>query len=419
VVAHAIYRQLNFIHSLHLVLQQRMFRPLKLFLPPSSMQLWFMGFIGLVALFYIYVILGDKNIERTSVGPITKVIEGLMPFAYTPFVLLIPSLYKYRKEKVSAGNFILVGVFFFMLLIFSVASNFRGAFAIAIMTLVLCFIVGAVTNLGRGTRFSGSTIVFIFIVGLVGFWMLSNLAIAMQIARVNRGQVSGGQMVRDTIRVLGDRSEMQDFERNLYDAESTESGYSEYYVGNPLISRFISTKFHDNGHYYASMISSSDYADFRKFMVDRLWAQLPGPVLRISGIQVDKLGVASLSFGDWFVLKATSIEYPAFRVGSYQAGALVAFGFFAPFVIIVGAIIIFSVVDTLVVRRMIGAVGKRHYVTVGLAPVSLIFIYSLIFSFERESLVDWAGFIIRFFPQMLLLYAALMVISKPLASARS
>lgn len=403
VIAHRVYRSLDFFAAAQEGIQTRVFKPLKSLNAPSPLQLWLISGIGFLALFYVFVYLGASSIERRTGGVVLKLVEGLMPFAYSAFIIILPGLYSVRRKS-SAVHYVLLLAYFLVLLAFAVASNYRGAFALAMMMPVLCYVLGMMTGSVRSPRYSTTVLICGVILAVVVFWAFSNLAIAMQMARVNRGHASGLDMVRSTISSLGDKAARQDFERNLYDVDISEFGYSEYYIGNPVISRFLMTKFHDNGHFYATFLSPVEKENFRDFMRQRFWSQLPGPLLSIAGISVDKAGVSSISYGDWFVLTVTKIDYGAFRVGSYQAGALVAFGIYFPLVIFGASFVGFFIGDCFVKRSRIMTNGRLNMVATGFVPVGLIFVYSLIFYTERESIVDWFGFAMRYFPQIVLIY---------------
>jgi hypothetical protein len=263
ILAHWFYRQASFIHGLQQAFRENVLVPMGCFRPPAPLQLFIMGVVGFAGLVYIFVIIGAKGEGRE--GTVVKLVEAVMPYAYAPFILLVPRLFS-NQLKINPALLPILAVYLFALFVFAIAGNYRFGFAIAVMVPVLCYLVGLLT--GRLTRAVTSMPLLLaaFAIGTAGFVFASNLALAMQLARINRGEVSGAEMVRITLSTFGDSAAIRELKQNMYDEEFVNSTYSEYYIANPLISRFVLIKFHDNGHFFRKQMGPGQRSVFKDFL---------------------------------------------------------------------------------------------------------------------------------------------------------
>ena len=60
---------------------------------PSNKQLWIIGSIGIFALLFKYVLVGNAFSEGNTTDTLGKFIEGFMPFSYAPLFIPLSSLF--------------------------------------------------------------------------------------------------------------------------------------------------------------------------------------------------------------------------------------------------------------------------------------------------------------------------------------
>src|SRR5690606_18714839 len=102
---------------------------------PPVLFLYFLGCLGLGAMFYIYFLLPSQG--TVSAGALHKLIHGFVPFAYAPFLALFAQLYNSRTNYREQLPWLLL--FACMLVLVSVGRNSRSAFMEAVLLLGLAY----------------------------------------------------------------------------------------------------------------------------------------------------------------------------------------------------------------------------------------------------------------------------------------
>src|SRR5688572_680972 len=97
-IAHTLYR---FLMRYSLNRSYSLLGKAGFFLPPTHLQLWVMGSIGMISSFYVYFTAPDIGREITGSAS-DKLVQGLVPFSYAPFFIPLAKLYG-SNEKTHRG----------------------------------------------------------------------------------------------------------------------------------------------------------------------------------------------------------------------------------------------------------------------------------------------------------------------------
>ncbi len=182
---------------------------------------------------------------------------------------------------------------------------------------------------------------------------LSYLTTAMAIAHASRGKVPADVMIDKTIKILR-RPSLIDAFRAQERAQSLYAKYDEHYISNPVVARFVETKFHDNALHFARMLTTPESREIlRKVTIESLWFALPGPIIDLLDLKIKKakkgLGLAA-SNGDYLYYLARGVPLGGYKTGSIFAQGMVLFGAFFPFVYALICVTLFGVMDLLTVN---------------------------------------------------------------------
>jgi len=232
------------------------------------------------------------------------------------------------------------------------------------------------------------------------------LATAMVVARDARGQATGAEMVAKTFRYAMDPQALA-AERE-FAARQVQARYDEHYFVNPLIGRFVETKFHDNAFFFAVTLTAADRDALANTTVRWLWAILPQPALDALGVGIDK-GDLWFSMGDYLAHLAQGGPLGGFRTGSAlaQGLALMGVGFFVLYAAL--CLLMYTLLDLLARRRPGGEVA--------ISAVGMLLIWELFINgVTNESLQAWLGFVVRLLPQALLFFVLLLALARVAAA---
>ncbi len=408
--AHMFYRWLSLFGTLRRKIAERWLVPMGIFTPLSSPQLWIIGTVGWFALFYIYLFLPDTG--TVSQGALDKTLQALSLFVYAPVIIPLKRLYGRKGPTISMTDAVLLAGYMMSILLLALGRNSRTVFAAPILLILLGVIMGGLLGHYRIKLLSPKMLGGVAIFGLMGL-MLSNLALAMQIARSARGKVSSRELIGMSLEIMTDRKQLAEFRRTLYSEAGSPGEWDEFYVANPFLARFANPKFTDNILALTSDLSLSDRRAVLDFSVKRMISTLPTPLLTLLHINVDKSYVLSFSTGDYisYVASGESQLLGRMRSGSFIGTGVFMFGWGYPFVMMVAALGIFFVSD-LLVRRVDyinpAGPGLPGGYWLFLSPFVLMWGHDLIFIINTESMADYPGLLIRGLVQPLLLYALLV-----------
>ncbi|RYY63086.1 MAG: hypothetical protein EOO05_00325 [Chitinophagaceae bacterium] len=374
---------------------------LDFFKAPGDNQVWMMGATGLLAMFYIHF-LNPASAEDGGGGAFDKIIAGLIPFAYSPFFLPLGRLY----GRVSTDNKRLYSkliLFALLLFIVSVASNIRSAFLLGFVAAGLSLCIGMLLGIYDSKIISPGKMI---IAGLVAWLMIgpiADLSTAMVIARSQKSELSRADLLSLTFKTFNDKDQLR--ARQL-DVKLSASDWDEFYVDNVFLQKFANLKFNDN-----SLVAADKLGTWNRpmldYSIDRVWAMLPGPVLTVLQVEVDKETVSNASFGDFlfYTAGANSSVLGGRRSGHLSGTGMAAFGWWYLLVLAVGLFPAFYIVDSFY-NRVSGTISRGNLQPTGVL-FSLCVMISMTSFFQflpAESPVYPFAFIIRGFVQMVFLY---------------
>ena len=195
VAAHAIYR------ALMKTSRDRSFSILEkigLFDPPTHLQVWIMGGIGMISSFYVYFTSPEVGAAVTGAAS-DKLVQALVPFMYAPFFIPLSKLYG-NDQKPARGFTLMIIAYALLLLAISVGRNSRGAFILGLTNPAFAYVIGLMLGVFKTRILSAKNLV---IGGLV-IWLLtgplSDLGTAMLNVRGNRTEISPMELISLTIR---------------------------------------------------------------------------------------------------------------------------------------------------------------------------------------------------------------------------
>ncbi|MGV3558405.1 hypothetical protein [Larkinella arboricola] len=393
--SHAVYRSLAGRYRSNHILTR-----VGLFEPPTDIQLWAMGFLGLVAMYYVYFY--SPSVGREVTGPIDKMIQGLTPFTYAPFLIPFGKLYG-RKGPAPKRLVPMLLVFTVMLFVVSLGRNSRGAFMLGFASIAFAYALGLLLGVFKSQLLTFKNVT---IVGLV-VWLLTgpiaDLGTAMVLVRAQRNSTDRSQLIEMTLEKYRDKEALQ---AAKLASKLEVRDWDEHYMDNIFLARFCNIKLND-----ASLVMAEKLGDHNEdvlaFSMGRLVASLPEPVINMIGFQVDKKFVTSSSFGDYMYYKTGAGESSlgSFRTGQFAGTGMAAFGWWYLLILGVGMIPVFFLFDKLTLKKYLPATGDLPFQKeVRFSVCGLLLLYATFIFLYEESVVSIGTFIIRGYPQKLVLY---------------
>ena len=398
IVTHWIYLRSEVLLGLRLRLSRGLFRPLKLLSAPSDIQLWLFGLVGCVA-----TIVSARNYTSTiEYGDVSdKFLLGYIPFTVAPFLIPLRGALL-ESGRPANGNSLSLLVYAPLLIGIAMANNARATFSSGFLTLILCVAIAVLSGNLLITRQVVMKGLVIAVLGLPLFSVLSDLATAMVIARDERTNVSSLELIDITLSNYQDKALIED--RRLRDAAVLGGDYNENYVANPLLARFVYTKFADVNMTNALALSDAQVAEIRKNTWTRILALLPTPILNALHIDVDKSEI-SYSSGDVYSFIARGLELGSFTTGSEVPDGLTIFGFLFWPVLGVLLVIQFIIYDALSAFDQQGNLRLSALALLNIVPIFTLGVM-------QESVANQVISIVRGVFQLILLYVLLEVGSR-------
>jgi len=408
-LAHALYR---FLVRISKSKPFPLMRMVGFFTPPTDMQLWLMGLVGLAASFYIYFVVPEVGAGVTEGTALDKLIQGLTHFSYAPFFILVGKLYgKTSKQSPALGPLLIA--FTLILFALSVGRNSRGALMLGFTSLAFAYVIGLLLGVYKSRLF---TIRNAFFVGIL-FWLLTgpmaDLGTAMVIVRGDREEVPAGEMINLTIEAFGDKRAIR--ERRIFDLSSGwEVDWDERYLDNVFTTRFANLKFNDMSLVMAEKLDKFD-PDMLEYSVDYFLGSLPEPVLKAFNFNIDKDELYSMSIGDYlYMITGGQGEIVGFRSGHIAGTGMATFGWW--YLLILGAAMVpvFILLDLFFERRQsTDSEGTRN---VRFSCCGLLSLTSIWYLLPSESVVTIGTFLIRGWLQLVLLYMVMFYLTRLLTS---
>ncbi|MGC3942937.1 MAG: hypothetical protein QM762_00100 [Chryseolinea sp.] len=406
ILAHSIYRYLN---RLSFDRSSPILERLGFFTPPTHLQVWIMGGLGMAASFYVYFTAPDVGREITGSSS-DKLIQGLVPFSYAPFFIAIARIYG-NNEKPHRGYIPMIIGYSILLFAVSIARNSRGAFIVGLTTPVFAYFLGLILGVFKTKVFTLKN----FAIGGALAWLLlgpfTDLGTAMLIVRNSRSDLAPGELLSETLDALDDKQAIEQRKKDDADA-SMDFDWDERYLNNLFAARFANIKFNDMNQVTAQKVGTYD-PDMQQFSLDQIVSIFPDPVIKFFGFDVDKEEVLAMSFGDFQYILSGGYGTPfGYRVGNLSASGMTTFGWWYLLCLGLISMPVFYLNDKLInYKARIGEDGVRlsqlKVSFCGILLVTHFFQFYLV-----ESVVQILTYIVRGWLQMILLYFIMFQLSR-------
>jgi len=384
-------------HKLRRFLTARVLIPLHVMRWPTDTQFWILGAMGCVSV----MLTGTDYESGASFGMANagdKVIRAFGFLKFAPFLIPFRDALSGIARRVRLP-LLPLGLYFALLVGISFATNSRSTFADAVPTVGICVLIAKAIGRMDLRRVPTSRIVFFGVAALLGSVLLSRVALAMVVVRDYRASVDVGMLVRMTFEALFNNEWLAAAKAKM-DTASYVGDYSETYVDSRFAARFLLTKFHDNVLYYFSLCGPDHIHSYREFMLTRLAATLPDPLLRLAGFSIDKQDLV-VSNGDYLIYIVDGWGMGGFKTGSMIGEVFAVFGWAFPFVTVAAALMLFVFHDAFVTPT---ALGRMAF-----SPLIILLVWNLVgttaaFGLGAETVTAIPSGIVRGLPQNVLVY---------------
>ena len=396
-LADRLYMRFAPLQALRRSVTGRLLMPLHLMRWPTDTQFWMLGAIGCVSV----MLTGTDYESGASFGMANAGAKVLRAFGFLKFA---PFLIPFRDALSGIPcrvrlPILPLGLYFAILVGISFATNSRSTFADAVPTIGICVLIAKAIGRMDLRRIPTSRIVFFVLAAMFGAMLLSRVALAMVVVRDYRYSVDVGMLVRMTIEALFNNEWLAAAKAKM-DTASYVGDYSETYVDSRFAARFLLTKFHDNMLYYFSLCGPDHIHSYREFMWTRLVATLPDPLLRLTGLSIDKQDLV-VSNGDYLIYIVDGWGLGGFKTGSMIGEVYAVFGWFFPIVTAACALMLFVFHDAFATPT---AGGRMAF-----SPLIILLIWNLVgttaaFGLGAETVTAIPSGIVRGLPQNVLVY---------------
>lgn len=377
-------------------------RSINFYYIPSSIGIWFLGFVGLLSLIFSN---SNSNIDAANLSATDRFLEGFAFMAAIPLIFF--SIPKSLKKRIRRPNYIILIFYLIILLICAVLTNRRHAVFTYLLTPLLLWFINKVHE-GKLKSFSIKKASLALLVVLISFGPVSDFCLAMSALRSQVSDIKGEELFKRTIDTYQDKEALEMMYRYFSEEQIVFStiGYTEYYVDNILLNRLCNMKPIDNSVYYATQIDCFYGNDFMlQKMGEKLEYLLPSPILKVFDSHFDKFKESSYGFNDYLIDEANHTTGGGYRVGGDSGICFATFGILFPVFILIFYSIYFYVIDLFWFEDRNGMKFMSVY---GLCN---IFEYFYIFQ-SNHGFMDDISFLLRAWPQQILLYIVLINIVK-------
>jgi hypothetical protein len=232
---------------------------------------------------------------------------------------------------------------------------------------------------------------------------VSQLALAMVVVREQHRSVNPINMINATIDVVMSPKSI-DVIKNREQLNAFSKPYDEYYVDNPILARFVNTKFHDNALYFESKITERGQQELIDTTTELFWSIFPDPVLKYFEVRIAKKQLR-FSMGDYLYYQATGTALGGYRYGSIFAHGMGMYGMFFPIIYFAICLLSYWILEFLSNKTRNGAI---RITVVGVLLVWRLFFYGI----TSESVNNTIGFLFREIPQSILMFIVIYQISR-------
>jgi hypothetical protein len=401
-------------------------RPLGVIEAPSGKEMLGIGALGLAASIYVLVFVRDQNDGTLQItGSIfDKFAQGLIPLAYTPFLLLLP-LTGGGSRKGFIWKFGFVILYSLPILFLALAANTRTLAFLGVATIglgLLLMVLSGDIRLDLKKNF-----VLALIILPLALLVADNIAIAMRAAREERAEISSLDEAKETFKLLTIKRDELKTPRNEIAGGNDDS--EAWYVTNPLFSRLVCAQFQDRALAVGLDMNDEEKQALRRVENDHILEALPNPLLKIladariglidEGFDKNEVNVGGCSIGAYMLYlggasrghgpqtvvmdESGDLFGDVFATGGFIGDGFAAYGWSYLLIFAASAFVLFLFCDALYSPASQIASDELSRET-SFALVGLINGFTLATILSADGIADFVWFIVRQPFQMLLTY---------------
>ena len=334
VLAHFVYRNFAPLANIPKVIAVKVLSPLKIHSIPTPMTVWLMSALGVLA-----AVMGGGSFGDAG----GKFLAGFSFLLWVPYLIPIyakivgPSYCDMKKQYTMLALYTLV------IVAIALSRNIRSMLLIGPIQLTFLFVLESCRTAEPVSRRTLKALAVGAITAAIAIPAMSDLAIAMEIAREKRDTSTAAEVAKETADIFFDKTRISQY-RAASRGTYINLTYDETYLSNPLFARFTETKFHDNMIYFGSLFSEEDRLRLIDNQTDKVKAILPQNVYDALGIKFNKNDFV-FSTGDYYRYIDHGGAFGGFATGSIWADMYVVFGVWFPFVLFVLITVVFVLMD--------------------------------------------------------------------------
>lgn len=388
IATHYVHRKFQPIHSLRASIARNLLTPLGVHDVPGPVVLWLMGAVGGGSM-----LMGGAE----SGNMLGKLLQACDFMTWAPFLILV-----YRKHFGPRycnifKHLPFIGLFLLGIVVLALSRNIRQFMFVGPVTALLVYFVISVRQSGYMGRQSFVRIFSGLALSVVAIVLVADLATAMTVVRDKRADATPREMLEETFHAMLDRNRLAAFRDRQYLSTMTEL-YDEAYLSNPVLGRLSETKFHDNMLYFADRFDGNQTDEIKETLVGKMIVLLPQPALDFLDIKIKKYEYF-YSMGDMYAYQSNGGFLGGYYTGSIWADLYALGGAYFPLLVCGLSLIVFMVLDVLMRSE-----GDYFISPVAFCGAWVIFIYGL----GGESVAHKMQFVLRDFPQKVLLFVLLL-----------
>jgi len=368
------------------------------YLAPSNFEIWAMGLIGAVSLFYIFYT-GNNTSENAS--SFSKLLQGFFPFAYCPYYLFFKNLYSRSHSK--RTNIAIFLAYSVVILLLAFMTNHRATFMKVIMGLGFTYLLGLFLQRFSFQLFTPKKILIYLTLLYLLTGPLVDLGLAMVAARAFKNNTSSIGLVTKTIDIYLNDEALNKTRKRWEGVVVTNKRWDEHYVDNIFLGRLCNLKAADLSLYHSERIQNT--SKMRSFLNNKIISLLPSPVLGFLDIELDKKSINKASYGDYLYYLSTGDSYglQSKRQAQINGAGMAAFDYWYLLVLFIIMIPLFWLIDLL-------TFSKENIIYITVPALTIMPMIMTLFNFEGLS--TFISFILRGWIQLVLIYIILLKVTK-------
>lgn len=412
---HVLYARSAPLLALRNALRKHVYARTGFFREPRLSQLWLMGLLGVVA-----VVLVRPYAEHAG-GIGHAVLNGLRPFVYVPYILLLLPAWSARQH-VGKSHMVALLPYSAVLVVLAFITNSRAYLLMGFASLLILYAYLVVCGRLRLPRVRPRNVIALVLLVLLVVGPVTQLAMAMVVVRGQRTELSPLQLVEQTWRTYRAGGVAEAYAQQMQPAALQQAGVGEEYFDNLFLNRLANLRFVDNAVVNARQLAGPQRDYFRSIEYGKVLALMPQPLIDGLGLPVDKAAVTKGSSGDFLLYAATGDSYVVggFRTGSLLVNLRLTFGMLWPLLLMVLSALVFAFVDAwclVSTDRRTGAWSVRFN------PLVIGMLFALTFLFTSaatgmDSLSGILGIPLRGWLQLAVLYAIVFWASRMITSVK-